>query len=175
MADKSSDFWKWFAGIAGSVIGAVLIWVLTRPGGVLNPPTPMPQPTNPPATAPPAPTLDPSLFPSGIIEEKRKLITIEPGQAYTIQIWDIYLVPFGEAKGCADGELIMSWIIQFPYPNSGNNLEIRRPVKQGEGRTELIGSGSEGTLSLSICDEITFTNFSPTDTYKIQIRYAGVG
>jgi hypothetical protein len=174
MAEKSSSFWQWLSGVAATVIGAVLIWTLTRPGGIMNPPTPLPQPTDPPPTAPPAPTLDPSLFPSGIYEEKRQLITVEPGQEYIIKIIDIYFRPWGTPEGCAGDVLIMSWIIQVPYPTSGNNLEIKKGslLMMDEGSIEVIGSGPEGTLSLGICDVIYFTNYSATDTYKIQIRHA---
>jgi len=45
MPDKSasSTFGKWLTGIAATVIGAVLIWLLTHPGGLINPtPTPIP-------------------------------------------------------------------------------------------------------------------------------------
>lgn len=172
MADKSSGCGKWFSGVAATVVGAVLIWALTRQGGILNPPTPTPQPTNPPPTAPPAPTLDKSLFESNIVEERQELITIGPGQEYPINIMDIFFIPMDNSASCAFGYMIMSWIIQVPYPTSGNNLEIRRVVHSAGGLTELIGSGPEGTLTLGYCDEISFFNRGPTDTYKIQIRYA---
>jgi len=44
---QSSSLGKWLAGIAATIIGAVVIWWLTHPGGLLNPvtPTPRPQPS----------------------------------------------------------------------------------------------------------------------------------
>lgn len=47
MSDTSDSFafGKWFAGIASTVIGAVLIWLLTHPGGLLNPSPITPAPT----------------------------------------------------------------------------------------------------------------------------------
>jgi len=172
MAGKSSGCGKWFSGVAATVIGAVAIWALTRPGGIINPPTATPRPTEPPPTAPPAPTLDRSLFSSNIVEEKQELLTIGPGEEYPINVMDIFFIPNDNSASCASGFLIMSWIIQVPYPTDGNNLEIRSIVHSGGGLTERIGSGSQGTFTVGYCSEISFINLSPTDTYKIQIRYA---
>jgi len=40
---QSSSLGKWLAGIAATIIGAVVIWSLTHPGGLFNPVTPTPQ------------------------------------------------------------------------------------------------------------------------------------
>ena len=50
----SFSFGKWLAGIAATVIGALIIWILTHPGGLLNPlpPTPTPVETTPTSARP---------------------------------------------------------------------------------------------------------------------------
>jgi hypothetical protein len=43
MAENGNSLFKWSAGIAGSIVAALIIWMLTKPGGVLDsgrPPTP---------------------------------------------------------------------------------------------------------------------------------------
>lgn len=56
-----SSFGKWLAGIAATVIGALIIWFLTGPRGLLNPPSSTP--TTPPITVTrqPSPTSPPTL------------------------------------------------------------------------------------------------------------------
>jgi hypothetical protein len=175
---KSSGMGKWIAGIAGTVITAVIIWWLTNPGtGILTPPTPTPLPLIPTSTQPP-PTPTPPHAPEientydvPLYDERQQLISIQPGEQAHLRIMELWSAPVGITPSCADGFMALTWVVRNPYPVGGEDLQILGLIPMGGGRTEMIASGSQGLVTLGYCDEIFLFNTSLQE-FIVEIRYA---
>ena len=175
---------KWIAGVAATIVGAVLVWVLTHPGGLLNPREPaQPSPTTTASTSPttggavtptPTPPHAPPIentFGAPLFEEQQQLITIRAGQKVTLEGQKLWSAPALTEVGCANGVIAYTWVVRDPYPKGGEDLQIHGIVPQGGGVTEKIASGASGSGSMGYCSEIILFNTSLT-TYRVEVRYA---
>jgi hypothetical protein len=168
---KSFSVGGWIAGIAGTVVAAVLIWWLTHPGGgILNPATPTPPPPPPTPTPPHAPPIE-NTYGVPLFDEHQQLIAIQPGEQIQLSVMSIWSAPVGTIVDCASGFLALTWIVRDPYPTGGEDLQILAVIPQGGGRTEVVASGSQGSVTLGYCDEIFLFNNS-LQKYQVEIRYA---
>jgi hypothetical protein len=175
---------KWIAGVAATIVGAVLVWVLTHPGGLLNPKEPVQTAPTPTASTSPTPvggsTLSPTpphappienIFGVPLFEEQQQLITIHAGQKVTLRGEELWSAPALTEVGCANGIIAYTWIVRDPYPKGGEDLQLLSIVPQGGGVTEKFAGGASGSRSMMYCSEIILFNTSLT-TYRVEIRYA---
>jgi hypothetical protein len=175
---KSSAVGKWMAGIASTVITAVVIWWLTNPSaGLLTPATPTPLPPTPtssppaPAPTPPHAPLIENTFGVPLFDERQQLISIQPGEQVHLKVMDIWSAPQGAMPSCADGFMALTWTVREPYPTGGEDLQLHSLIPRGGGRTEMIASGAQGAVTLGYCDEIFLLNTGLRE-YIVEIRYA---
>ena len=176
---------KWLAGIAATIIGAVLVWLLTHPGGVLNPitpPSPSPTPTasasvsptqtaSIPSSKPPhAPAIQ-STFGVPLFEEQQRLIKLRSGQKVSLTGEELWNAPALTEVSCASGFIELTWIVRDPYPKGGEDLQLLSPVRQSGGLTEKVADGASGSTTMGYCNEIILFNNSLV-TYQVEIRYA---
>ena len=159
-------FGKWLAGLTAVIIGATACaWSIpvTGSGNSTSPaPVSSPAPSAPPIT---------NNFGTTLFNEKVIDIQIKPGEQYPIVVRNIWSAPAGVVPSCASGIFIFTWIVQEPYPQGGNDLEFRRVVPQGGGRTETLAQGSTGSASAGYCDELSVINHS-LQAETVEIRYA---
>lgn len=159
--ESRSTLGKWLAGIAASIIAALVIWWLTHPDGPLNP-------DEPEVTAPRAPPITAS---GDLYDEQLTSVVIDAGQAQSLPVADLWSAPEGLTPDCARAYVAFTWIVRSPYPDGGDELAIQRLIPQGGGRTETIAEGSSGEASLGYCDELIMVNPS-VETYQVEIRHA---
>ena len=168
MPDGSSGFGKWLSGVAATVIGAVLIWALTRPDGILNPPTPTPPPPTPIPTAPHAPPL--TVDQATLYNEQLKLIELQAGEQKWITAEELWFEPVGFNYSCW-GFVRMSWVVRDPYPVGPEDFQIQTYVSTGGGLRDVVASGSEGHLDAELSDGFFFVN-NGLQVFYVEIRYA---
>ncbi|MEW6406674.1 MAG: toll/interleukin-1 receptor domain-containing protein [Chloroflexota bacterium] len=132
-------------------------------------PTIMPSPTFTPEP-PHAPAIE-NTFGVPLYDETQQLITVAPGEQYPLKIMDLWGAPEGAAPSCASGFMVLTWMVRDPYPTGGEDLQILSLIPMGDGRTEVMHSGAQGSTILGYCDEIFLFNNSLRD-YRIEIRYA---
>lgn len=124
-----------------------------------------------PTLVPPhAPEID-NTFGVQLYEERQQLIMLQPGEQHTLHIMEIWKAPEGAEPNCASGFMALTWMVREPYPNGGEDLQLRRPVRQGGGTSEIIAEGSQGAIAVGYCDEIQLFNNSLVG-YRVEIRYA---
>ena len=172
---------KWVAGIAATIIAALLVWWLTHPGGVLDPkvPTTVPAtvstPSSPTSSTPtPTPPHAPAIvnkFGVELFEEQQRLVKVASGEKVTLEGRELWSAPALTEVGCASGFIALTWIVRDPYPKGGEDLQIHSIVPQGGGITEKIAEGSSGSTTMGYCSEIILFNTSLTN-YQVEIRYA---
>ncbi|CAG0953023.1 hypothetical protein ANAEL_00174 [Anaerolineales bacterium] len=127
--------------------------------------------TDTPTPAPPhAPEIK-NTFGVQLYDEHQQLIVIQPGEQYTLKIMELWSAPEGAAPSCASGFMALTWIVRDPYPNGGEDLQLLHLIPMGDGRTEVIASGSQGSTSVGYCEEIYLLNNSLQE-YRVEIRYA---
>ena len=95
------------------------------------------------------------------------MITVQPGEKYTLKIMDMWSAP----EGYASGFMAMTWIVRDPYPVGGEDLQLLRLIPRGDGRTEVFASGTQGSASVGYCEEVYLFNNS-LQPYRVEIRYA---
>jgi hypothetical protein len=166
---------KWLAGIAATIVGAVMVWLLTHPGGILNPiPTPSPSPTQtasgPPPTPPHAPAIE-NTFDVPLFEEQQRLIKLRSGQKVTLTGEELWNAPGLTEVSCASGFIALTWIVRDPYPKGGEDLQLLSPIRQSGGLTEKVAEGASGSTTMGYCNEIILFNNSLL-TYQVELRYA---
>lgn len=159
---ESHPVGKWIAGIAASVIVAVLGWWLTHDGGLLNPKPEV-------VVAPHAPAVEVADGP--LYDEQVMVLHIAAGGSETVDVMGLWSGPEGLVPSCANGFLAFSWIVRSPYPDGDDDLEIRHLIPRGDGRTEQLASGATGSATIGYCDELTFVN-TATEEYQVEVRFA---
>ncbi len=133
-----------------------------RPSEIeVDTPTPVP---------PHAPELE-NTFGVQLYDEHQQLITIRPGEQYTLKVMEAWSAPEGAAPSCASGFMALTWIVRDPYPDGGEDLQLLRLIPMGEGRTEVFAEGTQGSTSVGYCEEIYLFNNSLQE-YRVEIRYA---
>lgn len=160
---ESFKFGKWFAGIVAFVVGSIVVWGATHPGGLLNPE----QPTSTPPHAPPIQIQ----FEAELFAEQVMIVTVKSGEKVTLKVMDLWDAPLGAPTDCVNAFVAFSWIVRDPYPEGGEDLEFRNVVPMAGGRTQTLASGSTGKSHIGFCDELTLFNKGLQD-YRIEIRYA---
>ena len=138
-------------------------------------PTRTPLPTQLPTSTPVPPHAPLLENPSGgqLYEEHQQLIVLAAGEQHPWIVRDIWRGTTDVFPTCATGFMSLTWIVRDPYPTGGEDLQVLGAIPRGgEGRTELLASGSQGSLSLEWCAEIYFYNNSLQE-YWVEIRYAG--
>lgn len=128
--------------------------------------TDIPTPT---LTPPHAPEIE--NFSDPLYDEHQQLITLQPGEQHTLYIMEMWRAPEGLLPSCASAYMALTWIVRDPYPYGGEDLQLRRLVRQGGGTTEVIAEGSQGSTVVGYCEEIYLLNNSLVE-YRIEIRYA---
>jgi len=156
--ESGSAAGKWVAGIAASIIAALVVWWLTSPGG----------PLNPELEAPHAPAITAT---GDLYDEQLTSAVIDAGQTQSLPIMDLWSAPEGLVPDCATASLAFTWIVRSPYPEGGDELLVQHLIPQGGGRTETIAEGSTGEATLGYCDEIILVNPDVED-YQVEIRHA---
>lgn len=164
---ESSKFGKLIAWIIIPLICPLLVWWLTRAGGLFNPepPTPTPMPT-----APHAPPIQID-FEAELFAEQVMIITVKSGESVTLSMRDLWDAPIGTPGDCMNSFVAFSWIVREPYPEGGEDLELRNIIPMNNGRTQPLANGSTGFGNIGLCDELTLHNTSLED-YRVEIRYA---
>ena len=137
-------------------------------------PRPTPTPTTESPTFTPVPPHAPPLenpYGGELFEEHQQLIVLEPGEQLMLKIMDLWRAPIGADPDCTRGFMPLTWIVRDPYPTGGEDLQVLSVIPQGGGRTELLSSGTQGSLYLEYCAEIYLYNNSLQE-YRVEIRYA---
>ena len=157
-AQTGSAAGKWVAGIAASIIAALVVWWLTSPGGPLNPRVEVPH--APPITAA-----------GDLYDEQLTSTVVDAGQTKSLPVKDLWSAPEGLVPDCATAYLAFTWVVRSPYPDGGDELLIQHLIPQGGGRTETLAEGPTGEATLGYCDEIILVNPDVED-YQVEIRHA---
>jgi hypothetical protein len=151
---------KWIAGIVAAIISAAIVWQLTQPDGLLNPTD----------DAPHAPSVV-NTTGQPIYDEKVMVLNLKPGERAPLKVMELWSAPVGLEPSCASGFFLLTWQVRQPYPDSGDGLLIERMMPRSDGRTEPVGHGSNGSATLSYCDEAFVVNNSLTP-YLVELRHA---
>jgi hypothetical protein len=151
----------WIAAIVTPVIIAVLIWWLIHPGGRLN------------REAPPPPHAPAIVDTEGVAlyDEQLLEVTVDPGAKVNLEIMKLWSAPEGTPVDCATGFVAFTWLVRSPYPQGGEDLELRQLIPMGNGRTEVVGRGSTGSATIGWCNELILFN-TALEEYYVEIRYA---
>ncbi len=151
---------KWVSGILATVISALVVWQVTQPGRLLNPTS----------VAPHAPSIY-NATGRPMYDEKVMVLDLKPGERQPLKVMDLWSAPVGMEPSCAGGFFLVTWQVREPYPTGGDELLIERLMPRSDGRTEPIGHGSTGSITLGYCDEASVVNNSLTP-YLVELRYA---
>jgi hypothetical protein len=109
---SGSSIGKWLAGIVATVIAALIIWYLTKEGGILNPSSPTPAPPLSTITVQPSSTSPPTL-PDLVLTD----IILKPGLA---QYPDDVIINTVVRNNGADTR--QGFIVSCTVPCSGNPM-----------------------------------------------------
>ncbi len=155
-----STIGKWVAGILAAIISALVVWQVTQPGGLLNP-------------TPVAPHAPPIVNNTGqpLYDEKVMVLNLDPGERAPLKVMELWSAPVGLEPSCASGFFLLTWQVREPYPNGGDELQLEGVMPRSDGRTQPIGHGSNGSITLGYCDEIFVVNNSLTP-YLVELRHA---
>jgi len=151
---------KWIAGIVAAIISAAIVWQVTQPGGLLNP-TP---------DAPHAPPIN-NTTGQPVYDEKTLVLDLKPGERAPLKVMELWSAPVGLAPSCASGFFLLTWQVREPYPNGGDELLIEEVMPRSDGRTQPIGRGANGSITLGYCAEVFVVNNSLTP-YLVELRHA---
>lgn len=124
-----------------------------------------------PLVAPHAPPIDKQTDHEKFFDENVTVVRVPAGERVTLKVIDLWKGSGDVAPECAAAYLQFTWIVREPYPDGGEDLAIETLIPMGNGRTEVIGSGSTGSAETGFCNEITLFNSSLQD-YRVEIRYA---
>jgi hypothetical protein len=123
------------------------------------------------ASEPPhAPPIE-NTFGTQLFDEQLLVLSVASGEEKVLRVMDLWSAPEGMPADCATAFLAFTWQVRDPYPKGGEDLEFRRVIPMGDGRTEAFAGGATGSSSIGYCDEITVFNTSLVD-YRVEIRYA---
>jgi hypothetical protein len=145
-----------------------------QPSSSIHTPTlALPLDSNATATMPPPPHAPEigNTFGVPLYDEHQQLITIQPGEQYTLKVMETWSAPEGAAPSCASGFMALTWMVRDPYPDGGGDLQLLRLIPMGDGRTEAFTGGAQGSTSVGYCEEIYLLNNSLQE-YRVEIRYA---
>jgi hypothetical protein len=106
-----------------------------------------------------------------LYDEQLLEVTVEPGAKVTLEMMKLWSAPEGIPVDCATGFVAFTWIVRSPYPEGGEDLELRQLIPMGNGRTEVVGRGSTGSATIGYCNELILFN-TALEEYQIEIRYA---
>jgi hypothetical protein len=94
---------------------------------------------------------------------------VRSGKAVPLEMRELWTAPEGTPADCATAFVLVSWQVRNPYPG-GEELEIRRVIPRGGGRTEVLATGARGREDLSYCDSIELRNLGLVD-YRLEWRF----
>lgn len=167
---------------AGRVVGAILTLLVLAGAAIVavrwdelvgGTPGTTATTTTAPSEAPRAAPIDNTVT-TLLHDEQTLLLTIPSGGEAGLDVMSLWSAPLGAEPSCASAFLVFTWQVREPYPG-GDELEIRRTIPMGGGRTEVLADGASGQLSVGWCDEVTFANPS-LEEVRVEVRYAsGLG
>jgi hypothetical protein len=106
-----------------------------------------------------------------LFDENVMVVDVPAGEGVPLKVFDLWKGPGDVLPECAKAFLRFTWIVREPYPDGREDLAFETFIPQGNGQTQVIGSGATGSTTAGWCDELTLFNSSLQD-YWVEMRYA---
>jgi len=100
-----------------------------------------------------------------------QVVKVPAGERIHLKVFDLWKGPGDVAPECASAYLRFTWIVREPYPDGREDLALETFIPQGNGQTQVIGSGAAGEATAGYCDDLWLFNSSLQD-YRVEMRYA---